>query len=61
MLLYVTDFDAVEVEPPFALNVTVYVFAVQCAYRVRVDAFDTVLDDVIFVPPDAAVYQPLKV
>ena len=40
---------------------TVIGFAVQCAYSVWSDAVVTVVEDVTFDPPLAAVYHPLKV
>jgi hypothetical protein len=51
----------VSILPPFGLKLTVYWFAVQCAYSLWFDAVVTFVEDVIFVPPVAAVYHPLNV
>ena len=50
-----------EIDPPLAFSVTVYVLGVQCAYNVWLDAVVTFVDDVVSLPPLAAVYQPLNV
>ena len=58
---YVTLLLAVDTLPPFALNVTVYVFASHCAYRVCAEVIDTFVDPETAVPPLDAVYHPLNV
>ena len=59
---FVTVFDVGDgVEPPFALNVTVYEFVVQWAYNVWFAVIDTIEDAVTFVPPLAEVYHPANV
>ena len=47
--LYVTFFVSEVTDPPFALNVSVYVFGVHCAINVWSDAVDTFVVSVIIV------------
>ena len=44
--------------PPFALNITVDVIRIHCAYRVCLEGLETVVPYSIFVPPDAEVNHP---
>ena len=53
---YLTDCEATA-EPPFESNDTVYVLTVQCAYTV-VFAASMVVDELTWLPPLLAVYQP---
>ena len=57
---YVTFLFDVVVFPPFVSNVTLYVFAVHCAYTVIVALLFIVNELVICVPPVFDVNQPFK-